>query len=86
MEELYGAITRLVADKVGTRMWLIKDMAKYHLRKMNDDNKVVGGGWGLNFTVLLDCSPAEGIENSSTLTFATRRASTTASTIDTRYI
>ena len=72
-------VTRLVADKVGTITWLTEDMVKYPLKKLNNDNKDLEVG-SLNSTVLLDCYPAERIETSSTLTFATR-ASTTASTL-----
>jgi hypothetical protein len=35
----YGAITVLVADKVATITWLTKEMVKYHLKKLNSDNK-----------------------------------------------
>ena len=79
---LYGAITRLVANKGGKITWLTKDMVMYHLKKLNNNNNtdlVVGG---LNSTVLLDYSPANQIETSSMLTFATRN-STTASTLTT---
>jgi len=83
---LYGAITRLVANKGGKITWLTKDMVMYHLKKLNNNNNnnnntdlVVGG---LNSTVLLDYSPANQIETSSILTFATRN-STTASTLTT---
>jgi len=81
---LYGAITRLVANKGGKITWLTKDMVMYHLKKLNNNNNnntdlVVGG---LNSTALLDCSPANQIETSSILTFATRN-STTASTLTT---
>ena len=78
---LYGAITRLVANKGGKITWLTKDMVMYHLKKLNNNNTdlVVGG---LNSTVLLDYSPANQIETSSMLTFATRN-STTASTLTT---
>ena len=57
-------------------------MVMYHLKKLNNNNNtdlVVGG---LNSTVLLDYSPANQIETSSILTFATRN-STTASTLTT---
>ena len=57
-------------------------MVMYHLKKLNNNNNtdlVVGG---LNSTVLLDYSPANQIETSSMLTFATRN-STTASTLKT---
>ena len=42
---LYGAITRLVANKGGKITWLTKDMVKYPLKKLNNDSKdlVVGG-------------------------------------------
>ena len=82
---LYGAITRLVANKGGKITWLTKDMVMYHLKKLNNNNNnnntdlVVGG---FNSTVLLDYSPANQIETSSMLTFATRN-STTASTLTT---
>ena len=81
---LYGAITRLVANKGGKITWRTKDMVMYHLKKLNNNNNnntdlVVGG---LNSTVLLDYSPANQIETSSMLTFATRN-STTASTLTT---
>ena len=78
---LYGAITRLVANKGGKITWLTKDMVMCHLKKLNNNNTdlVVGG---LNSTVLLDYSPANQIETSSILTFATRN-STTASTLTT---
>ena len=78
---LYGAITRLVANKGGKITWLTKDMVMYHLKKLNNNNTdlVVGG---LNSTVLLDYSPANQIETSSIFTFATRNF-TTASTLTT---
>ena len=55
-------------------------MVKYPLKKLNNDNKdlVVGG---LNSMVLSDCSPAERIETSSTLTFGTRATTTASSTL-----
>ena len=77
---LYGAITRLVANKGGKITWLTKDMVMYHLKKLNNNTDLVVGG--LNSTVLLDCSPANQIETSSILTFVTRN-STTASTLTT---
>ena len=77
---LYGAITRLVANKGGKITWLTKDMVMYHLKKLNNNTDLVVGG--LNSTVLLDYSPANQIETSSMLTFATRN-STTASTLTT---
>ena len=33
----YGAIKKLEANKVGTKMWLTKVMVKYHLKKLNID-------------------------------------------------
>ena len=78
---LYGAITRLVANKGGKITWLTKDMVMYHLKKLNNTNTYLVVG-GLNSTVLLDYSPANQIETSSILTFATRN-STTASTLTT---
>ena len=85
MEELFYQVllllaTLLVADKVDTITWLTKDMVKYPLKKLNNDSKdlVVGG---LNSIVLLDCSPAERIETSSTLTFGTRATTTASSTL-----
>ena len=77
---LYGAITRLVANKGGKITWLTKDMVMYHLKKLNNNTDLVVGG--LNSTVLLDYSPANQIETSSMLTFATRN-STNASTLTT---
>jgi len=63
VEELFYQVVLLlarllVAEKVDTITWLTKDMVKYPLKKLNNDNKdlVVGG---LNSIVLLDCSPAE---------------------------
>jgi len=85
VEELFYQVALLlsrllVADKVDTITWLTKDMVKYPLKKLNNDSKdlVVGG---LNSIVLLDCSPAERIKTSSTLTFGTRATTTASSTL-----
>ena len=79
---LYGAITRLVANKGGKITRLTKDMVMCHLKKLNNNNNTDLVVEGLNSTVLLDCSPANQNETSSILTFATR-ISTTASTLTT---
>ena len=63
MEELFYQVALLlsrllVADKVDTITWLTKDMVKYPLKKLNNDNKDLVLG-GLKSIVLLDCSTAE---------------------------
>ena len=86
MEELFYQVVLLlarllVAEKVDTITWLTKDMVKYPLKKLNNDNKDLVVVGGLNSIVLLDCSPAERIETSSTLTFGTRATTTASSTL-----
>ena len=57
-------------------------MVKYYpLKKLNNDNKDLILVGGLNSIVPLDCSPAEQIETSSTLTFGTRATTTVSSTL-----
>ena len=86
MEELFYQVVLLlgrllVADKVCTITWLTKEMVKYPLKKLNNDNNKDLVVAGLNSLVLLDCSPAERIQTCSTLTFGNRATPNASSTL-----